>query len=298
LRDPALGEDARPPAAAYAPSVISGTFAAALTPLRDGGEALDDEVFGPYVDFLVQGGIDGILTLGTTGEGILLTVGERRRAAALFIAASAARLPVAVHCGAQTTRDTAALAAHAAEVGAAAVAVIAPPYFPLDEPALEAHFAAAAAACAPLPFYLYEFKVRSGYAVPVAVVERLRERAPNLRGLKVSDKPWESVAPYMLDGLDVFVGAEALVARGLESGAAGAVSGLAAVFPEVVAELVRDPTQERSVGAERLRASLDRFPFQSAAKVVAGRRGIPIRPDVRAPIRLLTDDELARLDLP
>src|SRR4029077_7235161 len=133
-------------------------------------------------------------------------------------------LPVAVHCGAQTTADTAALAAHAAASGAAAVAVIAPPYYALDERAIETHFAAAAAACAPLPFYVYEFEARAGYAVPLAVIERLRAGVPNLCGLKVPDKPWEKREPYLLEGLDIFVGAEALVLRGLEAGATGAVS--------------------------------------------------------------------------
>ena len=47
------------------------------------------------------------------------------------------------------------------------MAVIAPPYFPLDAVALERHLAAAAEACAPLPFYIYEFAVRSGYEVPI-----------------------------------------------------------------------------------------------------------------------------------
>ena len=278
--------------------MIRGAFAAALTPLRDGGEALDEAAFEPYVAFLADGGVDGILALGTTGEGILLSAAERRRAAELHLAAARGRLSVAVHCGAQTTAETVALAAHAAEAGADAVAVIGPPFFALDEAALEAHFAAAAAACAPLPFYLYEFAARSGYAVPIAVIERLRDRAPNLRGLKVSDKPWEKVEPYLLDGLDVFVGAEALVARGLEHGAAGAVSGLAGVYPEVVAALVREPTQAHSDEAERLRAALDRFPFQAAAKVVAARRGVPINGDVRAPLRPLTPGELEELALP
>jgi dihydrodipicolinate synthase/N-acetylneuraminate lyase len=278
--------------------VISGAFAAALTPLRDGGAALDQDAFAPYVDFLVAGGIDGVLACGTTGEGLLLSLEERRRAAELFIAAADGRVPVAVHCGAQSTADTAALAAHAAEAGAAAVAVIGPPFFALDDRALAAHFAAAAAACAPLPFYVYEFAVRSGYAVPIAVVEGLRETAPNLRGLKVSDKPWEAVEPYLLEGLDVFVGAEALVTRGLSAGAAGAVSGLAAVYPEVTAALVRERTPERSAEAERLRGALDAFPFHAAAKAVLGRRGVPVGADVRAPLRRLTDDELARLELP
>ena len=278
--------------------MIRGAFAAALTPLRDGGSALDEGVFEPYVGFLADGGVDGILALGTTGEGILLDVAERRRAAELFVEAAAGRVAVAVHCGAQTTADTATLAAHAALIGADAVAVIAPPYFPLDGAALESHFLAAAAACAPLPFYVYEFEARSGYAVPLAVVERLREQAPNLRGLKVSDKPWEKAEPYLLEGLDVFIGAESLVVRGLEGGAAGAVSGLAAAYPEIVSELVREPTEARSEEADRLRVELDRFPFQAALKVVAARRGVPIRPDVRPPLRRLTPEELERIRLP
>jgi dihydrodipicolinate synthase/N-acetylneuraminate lyase len=279
--------------------VISGAFAAALTPLTAGGAALDEAAFAPYVEFLATGGVDGILACGTTGEGILLTLDERRRAAELFLAAASAHgLPVAVHCGAQTTADTGALAAHAAEAGAAAVAVIAPPYFALDERALQGHFEVAAAACAPLPFYIYEFEARAGYAVPLAVIERLRTGVPNLRGLKVSDKPWDRFEPYLLEGLDIFVGPEAFVTRGLERGAAGAVSGLASVYPDVVAALVRERTPERSAEAERLRAELERFPFHAAAKTVAARRGAAIGPDVRPPLRRLTDSELAELPLP
>ena len=179
------------------------------------------------------------------------------------------------------------------------MAVIGPPCFGTRSAAIEEHFAAAAAACNDRRrSCLYEFEARSGYAVPIAVIERLRERVSNLRGLKVSDKPWEKVEPYLLAGLDVFVGAESLVARGLAAGAAGAVSGLAGVYPEVVAALVREPTQEHTDEAERLRTTLDRFPFQAAAKAVVGRRGVPIHPDVRAPLRGLTPAELARLDLP
>ncbi len=269
--------------------MLRGALAAAVTPLRDEGAALDEEAFRPYVDFLAAGGLDGILALGTTGEGILLSAAERRRAAELFLEGP---LPVIVHCGAQTTAETAALAEHAKDSGAVGVAVIGPPYYPLDEEALLAHFAAAARACEPLPFYVYEFKARSGYAVPVPLLVRLREEAPNFRGLKVSDRPFESVEPYLLEGLDVFVGAEDLVSAGLERGGAGAVSGLAAVFPERVAKLVR----EGDPGVGELRAALDRFPFQAAAKYVLGKRGVPVREDVRAPLRRLNADEKRELD--
>ena len=273
---------------------ISGALAAAVTPLRDGGERLDEEAFGPLLEFYGGGGLDGVFALGTTGEGILLTPEERRRAGELTVAA-AGGLRVIVHCGAQTTAETCALAAHAAEAGADGVAVVAPPYYVLDQAELVEHFAAAAAACAPLPFYLYEYADRSGYAIPTAVVEALRERAANLVGMKVSDAPFARVEPYLRTGLDVFIGAEGLVRDGLAAGAAGAVSGVAAAFPEAVAALVRHPTAEGTALVESLRGALSAYPFQAAVKVAVGARGLPVRPDVRAPLRPLSKDEQTSL---
>jgi dihydrodipicolinate synthase/N-acetylneuraminate lyase len=272
--------------------MLRGALAAAVTPLRDDGAALDEEAFRPYLDFLAEAGLDGILALGTTGEGILLSAEERKRAAALFVDAAGDRFDVAVHCGAQTTAETVALATHAAEIGADAVAVIGPPYYALDEDALVRHFAAAAEACAPLPFYLYEFRARAGYSIPPAAIERVRELAPNVAGLKVSNQPFEDVEPYLIEGLDVFVGAESLVVRGLENGAAGAVSGLAAVFPELVARLVR----KRSGEVGEVRAVLERFPFQAAAKFCLGRLGVPLHEDVRRPLRTLSVKEKSELE--
>jgi dihydrodipicolinate synthase/N-acetylneuraminate lyase len=276
--------------------MLRGALAAALTPLAEDGEALDEAAFEPYVDFLATGGLDGLLALGTTGEGFLLPAQQRRRAAELFLEAAKDRLAVAVHCGAQTTSDTVRLAAHAAEAGVDAVAVIAPPYYRLDGQALTRHFEAAAAACAPTPFYVYEFERVSGYAVPLEVVERLRERVPNLAGMKVSDRLFERVRPYLLEGLDVFVGAEPLLDEGLAAGAAGAVSGLAAAFPEVVVELVRAPSAEGAARLDELRTALERFPFQAALKAVAASRGVPMRDDVRAPLRRLSSEERTELE--
>jgi dihydrodipicolinate synthase/N-acetylneuraminate lyase len=273
--------------------MLTGALAAAATPLRDGGSNLDVDAFGPMTEFLSAGGVDGILALGTTGEGILLSVDERKQAARLFVELRPAGFAVAVHCGAQTTEETVALAAHAAEVGADAVAVIGPPYYAFDERELHAHFLAAARACEPLPFYVYEFEARAGYVVPIAVVERLREDAGNLAGMKVSDSPMDRVRPYLLDGLDVFVGQEPLAIEAMAEGAAGCVSGLAAAFPEVVAELVHTGSGAAHEHVVSLREQLRRIPFQAALKAILAERGVPVREDVRAPLRTLTEHERA-----
>ena len=273
---------------------ISGTLAAAVTPLRDGGMSLDEDGIEALLEFYGTSGLNGVLVLGTTGEGVLLEQDERCRVAELAVAGAGA-LRIIVHCGAQSTAETSALAAHAAEAGADAVAVIAPPFFAFDAGELLEHFAAAAAACAPLPFYLYEYAERSGYAIPVAVIEQLCERAPNLAGMKVSDSPFERVAPYIATGLDVFIGAEDVVAEGLEHGAVGAVSGVAAAFPEAVSALVRDATAERVALVESLRVALSGQRFQASVKAALGFRGVSVGPDVRAPLRPLPAEPAERL---
>jgi dihydrodipicolinate synthase/N-acetylneuraminate lyase len=267
---------------------------AAATPLAPGGGALDESAIWPMVRFLEERGADGVFACGTTGEGILLSLDERRRAVVVFRAAVRGQL--FVHCGAQNTADTVALAAHAAEVGADAIAVIPPPYFPLDADALTAHLVAAAEACAPLPFYIYAFAARSGYPVPLEVVARVRDAAANLAGLKVSESPFAKVEPFLELGLPVYVGSEPLIPAAMARGAHGAVSGLAAAFPEVVRAALDAPDTAAEARLQALRSAMETKPFIAAVKHVLRRRGVPINPDLRAPLRALTEVEAAALD--
>ena len=276
--------------------MLGGAIAASVTPLRDGGDDVDIDAIEPLVVELARSGIDGLLALGTTGEGILLDTAERRAVAEAFVKAGHGRLTIMVHCGAQTTAATASLASHAAEIGAAAVAVIGPPYYEPDDQALVDHFAAAASACAPLPFFVYEFAARTGYAISPKVIEELRTRLPNLVGLKVSDSPWERFEPYLIDGLRILVGPEALIDRGLGAGAVGAVSGLAAAFPEAVLEVVRRPTAQKAKHLGELRAAMQKVPFHAALKRALVLRGVPMGEDTRRPLRGLTHAEAEAVD--
>jgi len=274
---------------------LQGSIAAALTPMRDGGRAVDVAAIPRYAAFLAAGGVDGALVCGTTGEGMLLDIAERRSVVEAFVSGVPAGFDVAVHAGAQTTRDTIALAAHAQSVGAGAVAVVAPPYYPLDDDELTRHLVTAANAADPLPFYVYEFAVRSGYPIPPAVVSRVSASAPNVVGMKVSDTPFAAVEPYLDLGLDVFIGSEPLAREGMAAGAVGCVSGLAAAFPEIVATLVHDRSEWAHEQVGRLRDELAGVPFHAALKQVLISRDVLDIPDVRPPLRGLSDDERRRV---
>lgn len=269
---------------------------AVVTPLTHDGSGLDLAAIGPYGAFLESHGADGAFVCGTTGEGVLLSLDERRATATAFRDAIAGM--VIVHAGAQTTADTVALATHARDAGADGVAVIAPPYFPLDDDALTAHFVAAARAATPLPFYCYAFTARSGYPLPVEVIRRIGASVDNLAGLKVSESPFERVEPYLDLGLPVLVGSEPLIPAAIARGAIGTVSGMAAAFPDVVRaclDAADDAAGERLASLRRaLEATGQLIP---AAKHALGRRGLPIQPSLRPPLRRLSDREAAALDI-
>jgi dihydrodipicolinate synthase/N-acetylneuraminate lyase len=268
---------------------------AAITPLTDDGVALDLDAIPEYVAFLETHGADGVFACGTTGEGVLLSLDERRRTAEAFRAALTGKL--IVHAGAQTTADTQALGAHAREIGADAVAVIPPPYFPLDDDALTAHFVAAARAAAPLPFFCYAFAPRSGYPLPVDVVRRIAASVDNLAGLKVSEAPFERVAPYLELGLPVLIGSEPLITAGLARGALGTVSGMAAAFPDVVRAGLDAGDDDAATRLAELRRAMEASgQFIAAAKHVIGARGVPVGPGMRGPLRRLTPAEATTLE--
>lgn len=271
---------------------LQGVLAAALTPLRDQGAAIDEQAAEQLAGFYADAGLAGAMIAGTTGEGLLLSRAERECLAERFLEAAEGRLPIAVHAGAQSTGDTVALASHAAEHGAAAVVVCAPPFFALDETSLIAHFQAAAEACAPLPFYLYEIQQRAGYPIPVAVVEALRHRTENLVGIKVSDQTLQELERYLFCDLDILVGAESLLSAGIALGAVGAISALAGALPHHLLHAVEDAGA--AVGP--LRSGLERYPFHAAGKLALVAQSLAVEPCVRAPLRQLNPAERTELE--
>ena len=82
----------------------------------------------------------------------------------------------------------------------------------------------------------------------------------------------------------------------MERGATGAVSALATAFPELVAAAVRDSSAERSAELGELRDGLEAFPRHAALKRIIGLRGVPLREDVRRPLRGLDEEERRALD--
>ena len=175
--------------------------------------------------------------------------------------------------------------------------MIGPPYFLLDEASSWRISRRRRAACAPLPFYVYEFARTSGYPDRARRAAAAPRTPPNFAGLKVSDTPWEAFEPYLSLGLDVLRrpggadrpwhrrrrGRRGVGARRGIPGAGGRGR-------------PRAECRAGAAGLATLRAAVERFPRQAAMKRILASAGVPVGSAVRAPLRDLTTDEARLLD--
>lgn len=216
------------PAAAESPRLaLSGVVPATFTPFRPDG-ALHLEMIAPLVEKLIGDGVGGLFILGTTGEGNLMTVQERKAAAEAFIAAASGRVPVLVHVGHASLHAARELAAHAAAAGADGLAAL-PPYYHKPD-SIEAAVRAMefiAAAGGGLPLLYYHIPQMSGVALePDALLEAAAERVPTLAGIKFSQNDVTRLAACRAVAggrLQVMWGVDESLLAGLAAGATGAI---------------------------------------------------------------------------
>src|SRR5438445_2400750 len=160
------------------PFHLRGVYVPLLTPFQPDGE-LDPPALERLVDYVLAAGVHGLFVGGTTGEFPLLSTAERQQVAEVVVARAADRVPVVVHAGAPSTREPIQLARHAQDIGASAVAVVAPYFFPLSDEALVAHYVAVAAAVPRLPVLLYNIPQRTGNELLPCVAAEIVRRCPN-----------------------------------------------------------------------------------------------------------------------
>ncbi|XP_052822659.1 N-acetylneuraminate lyase [Octopus bimaculoides] len=135
---------------------ISGVINSTSTPFLPNGD-IDFSSFDIYIDFLVRSQVDNIFVNGTTGEGMALTIDERKLAAVGWINAARGKIKkVILHVGAANLRSSIELAKHAEAIGADAIACMCPTFYkPKNEEILTNYLSQVAAAAPSTPFFYY-----------------------------------------------------------------------------------------------------------------------------------------------
>jgi len=253
---------------------ITGLVPAVFTPLKSDC-SLNLALVPRIVEHLVNNAIGGLYVCGSTGEGPLLTLEERRAVATAYIEAAAGRIPVMVQVGHESTREAAALARHAANAGATAISAVPPVYFkPASVPVLVDTMKEIAGAVPELPFYYYHIPALSAVALDMErFLELAKDVIPNLAGIKFSSPRLDELqACRNFEGgrFDILFGVDEMLLCGLASGAKGAVGSTYNFLAPLYNEIIRCYDEKKTEEAEALQAQVT-----ALVRVMIAHRGLP-----------------------
>lgn len=280
-------------------------IAAPHTPFHADG-TLNLDPIAKQAAVLSRNGVDGVFACGTTGEGPHMTTAERKAVAERW-AAVRGTLRVIVHVGHSCQRDAMLLAAHAKDVGASAVAALAPHFIKPNTPEeLVEFFRPVAAACAPLPFLYYDIPSLTGVRASAARFLELADSAiPNIGGVKFTNIDVIGLQECVTAGggrFEVFFGCDEMLLAAVAVGVRRAV-GSTYNFTSALHHMVvkAHDTGDRDLAARLQRESVRvvRVLEKYGGPIVAGKEvmklyGIDLGPP-RPPLAPLSASQVASL---
>nr|XP_033771978.1 N-acetylneuraminate lyase isoform X2 [Geotrypetes seraphini]XP_033771979.1 N-acetylneuraminate lyase isoform X2 [Geotrypetes seraphini]XP_033771980.1 N-acetylneuraminate lyase isoform X2 [Geotrypetes seraphini] len=212
-------------------SKIRGLVAATVTPMKENGE-INLSVIGKYVDYLLNvQGVRIVFVNGTTAEGLSLTTEERKQLAEEWVKQAVGKLDqVIVHVGSLCLKEAQELAAHAAEIKAGAISVVAPSFLkPPNKDALISFLREVAAAAPSVPFYYYHIPKLTGITTirMEDLLVGIKSKIPTFQGVKFSDTDLldfgQCVHKYESEKFTFLYGVDEQLLGALAMGAHGAI---------------------------------------------------------------------------
>lgn len=205
----------------------TGIIAATFSTFDHEGK-VDIQLIHRIVDKLVTDGVVGVFVCGTNGEGLSLSIEERKQIAEAYVKSANKRLKVFVHVGHSSVDEAKKLAAHAGEIGADAISAVSAFYFkPASVEVLVDCMAEIAEAAPKLPFYYYHMPAITGVNIDVLTFLELgAQRIPTLAGVKYTANTlhdYQRCLHYAGDRFDILFGYDELLLPALSIGARGAV---------------------------------------------------------------------------
>ena len=252
---------------------MAGAYSAMYTPFfRDGTKAgeLNEDAIERLVEYAVKSGLTGMYLTGSTGEGFLLSMDERKRVYARAVKAANGRLKLIAHVGCLRTDDACELARHAAKVGIDWISSVAPVYFGQNFDAAYDHYKVISEAT-DLPFMVYSIV---GKLVPDQAARFFDLR--NVHGMKYTGRDYFEVGALrrkLSKPAIFFAGADEQELNALATGEyAGVIGTTDNHMPRIHAELCRLVAEGRIVEARSCQDKICRFVELLFANRVNGSR--------------------------
>lgn len=278
-------------------SLIKGVVVPILTPI-DENERIDEEKLRSQVDYVIEGGVLGILAFGSNGEFYMVEEDEMERGLEIMISQSNGRVPVYFGIGAISTKKCVRLAKMAIKKGAYGISVLQPMFLKPTEEELFLHFKTIADAVPSTPMLLYNNPGRVGYTMSANLVDRLAHEVENIVGMKDTSGDITQMEEFIRRTRDVdfkvFGGKDTLLYAALCHGAVGGVCTAANFMPHLITDVYNKfiagdikGSLEAQFKLNPVRLSMDAASFPVAAKDMAnlvGRdMGVPYKPNLPTP---------------
>lgn len=216
---------------------LEGMVAASFTPIDAAGK-VNLSAIDKYADLMATSGMAGVFVCGTTGESHSLTTEERKAILAQWVELANGRFKVIAHVGSNCQLEAMELSRHAQEIGADAIAAMAPCFFkPATVKDLVAFFAPVAGSAPELPFYYYNMPSMTGVSlsVPDFLVEG-KKAMPNLVGTKFTHNNLMEMGECLTlnnGEFEVLHGYDEILIAGLAFGAVAGVGSTYNYLPSV-----------------------------------------------------------------
>lgn len=213
----------------------------------DEKEKPDYEGNKKVIDFLIEGGVDGIFVLGSSGEFTGLTKQEKHDFFKFYADYTAGRTKLYAGTGSLNFEDTVALSNEVNEMGYEGAMVIGPCYYALDQEKIFVYYDTLAKSIKG-NLYIYNFPARSGHSIAPETLKKLVENNANIKGLKdsVSEPNHTNELMLAVEGneFEMFSGFDDQFLYNLTSGGVGCIGALSNIVPEIWSDLVKS-TKEK-----------------------------------------------------
>lgn len=225
--------------------LFRGTGTALVTPFKNNG-TVDEVALRDVVDFQIEGGVEALLPIGTTGESVTLSEDEQRFVVETVVEQARGRVTVIAGAGGNATSKVIGLAKKILEAGADGILSVAPYYNKPTQEGFYQHYSAIADAI-DTPIVMYNVPGRTASNMEAATTLRIAEDIPNIVGIKEASGNFSQIMeilrnrpdPDRSGGFGVWSGDDAITLPLIALGADGVVSVVSNEVPKMFSQMVR-----------------------------------------------------------
>ena len=278
-----------------------GIICPILTPFDANGE-IDYKSLEKLIEFLISESIPCLMVGGTTGEGPLLSVEERKKIAEAVLSYANKRVRVIVHVSCLSTKESIELTKHAQSIGVDGISAITPFFFSYSDEEVFRFYEAISKTAPEIPISLYCFPGNAKFEIKGPLLIRILQNLSNVKAIKSSNTDLIRLQEYISVGnndFSVLCGVDALALPALTLGACGQVSGNSNIFPQPFIKLYQSYKKGDLESAAKCQSIINRIRtvlkdsiayFKAASEINGLPVGIP-----RLPIQPLGESEINSL---